>query len=532
MGWQVTSFIYGGQPYAAGELEEYRSLARALHDAAADWRSASGAWSTTALQLAQQRFSVALCTTLASGRPYAASIGHVTLPYETLIARCADHARNCQSIANQLTDMALLLIRAHSLYAESESWMTRMINELLQGASGIEPKYTAAGGAALAGSGMLFGSLYEGRFNPIWGLTSSAGAHEGLMSGLGAFVGGVNPIEGITRTDEVNRAAERIAAISAPLDGMRQGNVLDVVEVTTPVDVVRSSSSVSQSLENLRRLAEERLGKVDLGSGLDYATIAIQKYRKADGSVSWLVTIPGTDGQDDSPFGWPQNVELMSSDPARRMNADSARMVAESMRRAGIGANEPVALIGHSQGGIVAATIAADMANQYNIQHVVTAGSPVANHPIPSSTWVTSIEMEDELVAALDGASNPTTDNWLTVHGYATKTGATSIGDIDDNGSCTPGNTLFSWERGYNGAEVKDAPERKEITHWLKYHQAAYQNATDLGSSAVIAHEQHFQSVIDGELEETRYFRGRMMHDGITIAPSDRQISPKMLGDK
>ena len=81
------------------------------------------------------------------------------------------------------------------------------------------------------------------------------------------------------------------------------------------------------------------------------------------------------------------------------------------MRQAGIGKDEPVALIGHSQGGIVAATLASDWAEEYTIEHVVTAGSPVANHPIPQRTWVTSVEIDDELVAALDGAANPVTDN-------------------------------------------------------------------------------------------------------------------------
>lgn len=69
----------------------------------------------------------------------------------------------------------------------------------------------------------------------------------------------------------------------------------------------------------------------------------------------------------------------------------------EAMKQAGIKSNEPVALIGHSQGGIVAATIASDLKDDYDIEHVVTAGSPVANHPIPEKTWVTSVEMDDEL---------------------------------------------------------------------------------------------------------------------------------------
>ena len=42
-----------------------------------------------------------------------------------------------------------------------------------------------------------------------------------------------------------------------------------------------------------------------------------------------------------------------------------------------------MAIVGHSQGGIVAAALASDLKDSYAIDHVVTAGSPVANHPIP-----------------------------------------------------------------------------------------------------------------------------------------------------
>lgn len=266
-------------------------------------------------------------------------------------------------------------------------------------------------------------------------------------------------------------------------------------------------------MENLRRLAEERLGKITLNSGLSYATIAVQRYRRSDGTTGWLILIPGTDGQDDSPFGWEQNLELMSSNANRRRNADSFRMVEEAMRQAGIGKDEPVALVGHSQGGIVAAALTSDLKDSYAIDHVVTAGSPVANHPIPPKTWVTSIEIEDELVASLDGGRNPSTEQWLTVRGKVTQTTGVTPPTVNADGSCTPGQNTGSVESNYAGALVADAPKTKEISHWLKYHQAAYRNATDLGSPAVDAHERHFQQIIDGELIDTRYYEGRMSHD-------------------
>ncbi len=41
---------------------------------------------------------------------------------------------------------------------------------------------------------------------------------------------------------------------------------LTVQEVHTDAEVVQVSSSVAESMENLRRLAEERLGKISLDS--------------------------------------------------------------------------------------------------------------------------------------------------------------------------------------------------------------------------------------------------------------------------
>ena len=155
---------------------------------------------------------------------------------------------------------------------------------------------------------------------------------------------------------------------------------------TAPTCAVGGASGIQDALHDLRRLGQANGAGDD---GLAYGTIAISQYRRQDGSQAWLVTIPGTDGQKDSPFGWIQNAELMSASAAQRRDADSARLVVQAMHQAGVQPEDSVALIGHSQGGIVAAALASDYADTYRIEHVVTAGSPIANHPISSNTWVT-----------------------------------------------------------------------------------------------------------------------------------------------
>lgn len=527
MNWHITSSIYGGTQYAPATMAEYTAIAESLVKSAADMRALAVSWTDTALALQRYRMSMSVCDS-ADPSVSAALSSHATFPYDAVAQRCGMHAQDCTALGNELTQMADLLIRAHSLYSKTEAENRRLMAELIQGFTQIFPKQMFIGAGALAAGGVLYGSIKEGKFNATHALTSTSWAQEGLMSGLGAMVGGVSIKKGLSRTDEVNTAAKRLAGVTAPAYDLVQGNALQVKQVVSNSDVIQEPHSVAEAMEGLRRLGEERLGKIDLNSGLEYGTIAISQYRRADGSTSWLVTIPGTDGQPDSPFGWPQNVELMSGDKTRRMRADSARMVAEAMERAGIGSDEPVAMIGHSQGGIVAATLASDWSDTYNIEHIVTAGSPVANHPIDEDTWVTSVEIDDELVAALDGAENPATDTWLTVRGTSTYTPDNISTTVNDDGSCTPGIGAGALNP-FVGATVKDQSDGKEITHWLKYHQAAYRNATDLGSPALQQHEEHFQNILDGELVETTYWQGRMQRSR-TMAPSQSDVTVNMIG--
>ena len=103
-------------------------------------------------------------------------------------------------------------------------------------------------------------------------------------------------------------------------------------------------------------------------------------------------------------------------------------------------------------------------------------------------------------MAALDGAQNPETEHWLTIRGTVTPTPPQVV---EDGVIIPPSNP-------YAASPVTNASEGQELTHWLKYHQAAYQNASALGSQAVDKHERHFTGVISGNLRETLYYEGRM----------------------
>jgi pimeloyl-ACP methyl ester carboxylesterase len=79
---------------------------------------------------------------------------------------------------------------------------------------------------------------------------------------------------------------------------------------------------------------------------------------------------------------------------------------------------QDVMLVGHSQGGMVATALAADpgFTRHFNVQHVVTAGSPTAQVPdLPAGTSAIHLENRGDVVPLLDGEDNPDQPHRTTV---------------------------------------------------------------------------------------------------------------------
>lgn len=209
--WQVESSVYGGVGYAPATLEEYAAIAKALDDEAAGFAAIATAWESAALQLQSHRHSAPMCVTLQSGDPSAVVPGHVTAPYAVLGNRCYDHATACQRLSDDLRGAADLLIRAHSLYSQAEMTARRMFTELLQAGTQAKPGYVAVGVAVVAAGGFLAGWAIDGKPNPAWMSTFTYPFQEGVLSGAGGIIGGVPIGKSIAHTDEVNKAAGKIA---------------------------------------------------------------------------------------------------------------------------------------------------------------------------------------------------------------------------------------------------------------------------------------------------------------------------------
>lgn len=135
------------------------------------------------------------------------------------------------------------------------------------------------------------------------------------------------------------------------------------------------------------------------------------------------------------------------------------RGVLQALRQAGVTPSEPIMLVGHSQGGMIAARLAGRLqaGSEFSVTHLVTAGSPVGLAPVPRSVSVLSLQNRGDVVPELDSVDNPRRAGWITVqtaHGDSSVLGKHSLqsylaGAVDLDGCPDP--ALAHWRRGAAG---------------------------------------------------------------------------------
>ncbi|RLK48933.1 EI24 domain-containing protein [Microbacterium telephonicum] len=157
----------------------------------------------------------------------------------------------------------------------------------------------------------------------------------------------------------------------------------------------------------------------------DETVIKVTKVVDADGVVRWRVALPSTqewlsrfNGDQGAVNDLDSNLALMLT-PSLRSQYE--RAVLAAMQQAGVGADDPVMLVGFSQGGIMAGHLAA-YNSDYTWDAVVVAGAPIDSMPIPSTTKVVSVQHDWDPVPRLDstiavgtGGYAQQTPNWTTI---------------------------------------------------------------------------------------------------------------------
>lgn len=228
-------------------------------------------------------------------------------------------------------------------------------------------------------------------------------------------------------------------AVTVLLAGFLLGSVLSDVLKPTPAvgkhELTESERRSTSGQPSGLAGAVSDAGRVDtLGKtfddngdlvSVDETVIGVTKVVDADGTVRWRVALPSTqewlsrlNGDQGGVHDLDSNLALMLT-PALRSQYE--RAVLEAMQQAGVGADDPVMLVGFSQGGIMAGSLAA-YNNDYNWTAVVAAGAPIDHMPIPSSVSVVSVQHNGDPVTILDSIITVGTDgysqnkpNWTTI---------------------------------------------------------------------------------------------------------------------
>ncbi|HYI31922.1 MAG TPA: hypothetical protein VEX88_00495 [Glaciibacter sp.] len=164
----------------------------------------------------------------------------------------------------------------------------------------------------------------------------------------------------------------------------------------TPVDARRmggsSRSPPPRGVADLARRIPSATGatpqvRIDRYGGITHPAWVVY----VGGTAQWS-PVAGTD-----PWDLTSNVTAVAE-----QSSGSYRAVEQAMREAGVSPSDPVIGVGHSQGGLIVAQVAAS--GDFNTVGLATFGAPAGQIPVPDAIPMISTEHADDLVPALGGA--------------------------------------------------------------------------------------------------------------------------------
>ncbi|MGY1836967.1 hypothetical protein ACI79P_17885 [Blastococcus sp. SYSU DS0510] len=337
--------------------------------------------------------------------------------FQAALLEALDGPGGLSALAVTFAARAATLRAAVEAYAAADAALAELADDL-HWAAGFFPEVTGSAllvlgaGQLLTDPGGTVAEVRELADDPERWLTEHPGlvdhvvnAAPGTASRLGLTTGGLlSPWLG---GGDVRSAAARLGRLWP--DGV------PVVQ-DRPDDVRAAAVRPPRGAADL--LAALDLRSEESGPARDH--IGVRVLTRADGTTAYVVDIPGT--QDWDLPGGPvnpathdlgTNVRVLGGDVTTRQRA-----IAEALRRAGAGPADPVMLVGHSQGGMVAAQAAHDAGTAdfpYDVRCVLTAGSPIGRVAVPAGVQVLALENEHDVVPHLDGRDNDDDANVTTV---------------------------------------------------------------------------------------------------------------------
>lgn len=243
---------------------------------------------------------------------------------------------------------------------------------------------------------------------------------EALSPGAAAFLVGALPGRAPVTPEPVPQAAGVLGAGTLGLTRIL-GTPMTGVVVAPVVTAPPRAGVPGPVAPSAPRTAADVLTQVhrlypDVGGG-PAGAVGVQRLDHRDGRRSWVVTVPGT--QTWSPVRGPNPADLSTNlDRVADHPDDMTEVVTRAMTMAGVEPGEPVLLAGHSQGGMVAMEVASapGLREQFSVEMVLTAGSPVGGADLPDGVHALHLEHVQDAVPALEGVPNPDTPTRTTVH--------------------------------------------------------------------------------------------------------------------
>ncbi|MEV0648416.1 hypothetical protein AB0I28_24450 [Phytomonospora sp. NPDC050363] len=129
-----------------------------------------------------------------------------------------------------------------------------------------------------------------------------------------------------------------------------------------------------------------------------FGYVLLQRIRSRDGAERHVLLLPGMTA--DTVHG------DAGEDHAQLTEAAYTRALRGVLAAAGVPDGAEIALVGHSQGGVVAMNFVSDpeLVRRYRFTHLVAVGAPVDyREPLAEGLWIASVTNQHDIVPALDG---------------------------------------------------------------------------------------------------------------------------------
>lgn len=298
--------------------------------------------------------------------------------------------RGAWAAADDVRALAARLRRAIASYADAES--------TVEGAVRSTVVLAASAAAESLTFGPLLGLGAAGAMAVAELVDPSVLADERAstaMLGAASFMRALKPGLQVVTLDPVPSAARDLDALLGPAGPTATVPVPNPPRLPVPRTVADVLANVGRSYDGSTSAGVE---------GTRKGVITVQQLTHPDGTRAWVIEVPGTEDWrpgSSTPLDLTTNLRLMGALPD-----DMSTAVVHAMRAAGIGADEPVMLAGHSQGGMAALAAAALVAPVYAVKAVVTAGSPDIPQAVPPGVHVRRYVHDEDLVPQLDGAGD------------------------------------------------------------------------------------------------------------------------------